>query len=135
MFSLEQLRIFVCAADEGSFSACARKLGKVQSAISHSISTLELDLNVELFDRSSRHPRLTPAGEHLLRLARGLLVQANELENTAKSIYQQQKTRLTVAADDGLLLPQVFDVLKQVELQFPSVELELLSLPSTDIAL
>lgn len=135
MFSLEQLRIFVSAADEGSFSACARKLGKVQSAISHSISTLELDLNVELFDRSSRHPRLTPAGEHLLRLARGLLVQANELENTAKSIYQQQETRLTVAADDGLLLPQVFDVLKQVELQFPSVELELLSLPSTDIAL
>lgn len=56
------------------------------------------------------------------------------MENTAKSIYQQQETRLTVAADDGLLLPQVFDVLKQVEQQFPSVELELLSLPSTDIA-
>lgn len=134
MLSLEQLRMFVIAADEGSFSACARKTGKVQSAVSHGISTLELDLNVVLFDRSSRSPTLTPAGERLLRLARGLLIQADELEKTAQSIYKQQETRLTLAVDDGLLLPEVYDVLRKLELQFPTVEIELISLPSTDIA-
>lgn len=134
MLSLEQLRMFVIAADEGSFSACARKTGKVQSAVSHGISTLELDLNVVLFDRSSRSPTLTPAGERLLRLARGLLIQADELEKTAQSIYKQQETRLTLAVDDGLLLPAVYDVLRKLELQFPTVEIELISLPSTDIA-
>lgn len=134
MLSFEQLRMFVCAADEGSFSACARKLGKVQSAISHGIQTLEIDLNVTLFDRTSRQPKLTPAGEHLLRLARGLLIQATELENTAQSIYQQHETRITLAVDDGLLLPQVYDVLQLLEQQFPHTEVELVSLPSTDIA-
>ncbi|GHG63041.1 transcriptional regulator [Alishewanella longhuensis] len=134
MLSLEQLRMFVIAADEGSFSACARKTGKVQSAVSHGISTLELDLNVELFDRSSRSPTLTPAGERLLRLARGLLIQADELEKTAQSIYKQQETRLTLAVDDGLLLPEVYDVLKKLQQTFPTVEIEFISLPSTDIA-
>lgn len=126
--------MFVIAADEGSFSACARKTGKVQSAVSHGISTLELDLNVVLFDRSSRSPTLTPAGERLLRLARGLLIQAKELEATAQSIYNGQETRLTLAVDDGLLLPEVFDVLQKLQQQFPTVEIEFISLPSTDIA-
>lgn len=126
--------MFVIAADEGSFSACARKTGKVQSAVSHGISTLELDLNVELFDRSTRSPTLTPAGERLIRLARGLLIQADELEKTAQAIYKQQETRLTLAVDDGLLLPEVYDVLHQLQLHFPSVEIEFISLPSTDIA-
>lgn len=134
MLSLEQIRMFVIAAEEGSFSACARKTGKVQSAVSHGINTLELDLNLELFDRSARNPRLTPAGERLLRQARALLQQADELEKTAQAIDKQQETRFTIALDDGLLLPQVFTLLKQLEEHFPTVELELLTLPSTDMA-
>ena len=134
MLSLEQIRMFVIAAEEGSFSACARKTGKVQSAVSHGINTLELDLNLELFDRSSRNPRLTPAGERLLRQARALLQQADELEKTAQAIDKEQETRFTIALDDGLLLPQVFTLLKQLEERFPTLELELLTLPSTDMA-
>jgi hypothetical protein len=56
MLSLEQINMLVLSAELGSFSACARKLGKVQSAVSHGISNLEVDLGVELFDRSSRSP-------------------------------------------------------------------------------
>ncbi len=50
--TLDQMRILVAVTEAGSFSAAARKLGRVQSAISQSIQTLETTLRVTLFDRS-----------------------------------------------------------------------------------
>ena len=52
--TLDQMRIFVAAVDAGSFSAAARKLGRVQSAISQSIATLEV---------ASRRGAVRPVGE------------------------------------------------------------------------
>ena len=65
--------MFVIAAEQGSFSACARKTGKVQSAVSQAINNLEIDLGVTLFDRTSRQPVLTEAGTRLLKMAQGLM--------------------------------------------------------------
>lgn len=57
--SLDQLRTFVTVANEGSFSAAARKLNRVQSAVSDLIAKLEANIGVPLFDRSNRYPTLT----------------------------------------------------------------------------
>ena len=43
--------MFAYAVELGSFSASARRLGKVQSAVSQGISNLEIDFNTTLFDR------------------------------------------------------------------------------------
>ena len=51
--TLDQLRVLVAVAEEGSFSAAARKLGRVQSAISQSVQGLETALGVTIFDRDS----------------------------------------------------------------------------------
>ena len=64
--SIEQLEAFAAAAEQGSFSAAGRSLGKAQSAISTQVANLEIDLGVELFDRSGRSPVLTEAGARLL---------------------------------------------------------------------
>ncbi|MGM7378672.1 LysR family transcriptional regulator, partial [Acinetobacter baumannii] len=45
----EQLLMFQAVMETGSFSAAARKLGKVPSAVSMSIANLEIDLNLTLF--------------------------------------------------------------------------------------
>ena len=50
--SLEQLKTLLVAAQAGSFSAAARQLGKAQSVVSTAIANLEIDLGLELFDRS-----------------------------------------------------------------------------------
>lgn len=55
----DQIQAFVMAAELGSFSAAARQMGKVQSAVSTAIANLEIDAGVELFDRSGRAPVLT----------------------------------------------------------------------------
>ncbi|MCZ2720140.1 LysR family transcriptional regulator [Marinomonas sp. 15G1-11] len=133
MLSLEQVNMLVLSAELGSFSACARKLGKVQSAVSHGISSLELDLGVELFDRSSRRPTLTPEGERLIRTAKALLAQSYEFEKIAESIMRHEESVLTIAIDDALLMPNIASVLKQFSLQFPYVELDLVSTASPDI--
>ena len=57
--SLDQLRTFIAAVDEGSFSAASRKLLRSQSVVSEAISNLEEQIGVQLFDRSGRYPKLT----------------------------------------------------------------------------
>ena len=69
MASNEVLQAFVQAATQGSFSAAARKLGKSQSTVSAAVASLEIDLDLVLFDRSSRKPTLTAAGQVLLQRA------------------------------------------------------------------
>ncbi|MGY0615203.1 LysR family transcriptional regulator [Vibrio sp. FJH11] len=134
MLSLEQVRMLVLSAELGSFSACARKMGKVQSAVSHGISTLEIDLGVELFDRSARSPKLTPAGERLIRSAKNLLAQADEFEKIAQSIENQEESQLTIAIDDGVYSPKLADLFKRLDRQFPTIQIDVLSLASGDIS-
>ena len=60
--TLDQLRTFIAAADEGSFSAAGRKLRRAQSVVSQTLANLEAQLGVTLFDRSARYPSLTDEG-------------------------------------------------------------------------
>src|SRR5260370_42640912 len=84
--SLDQLRTFIAAAEEGSFSAAGRKLRRAQSAVSQTLANLESRLGVKLFDRRGRYPRVTDQGQALFKHARpsaegmdGLKARANTL--------------------------------------------------------
>jgi len=59
------LDAFVAAADEGSFSAAARRLGLTPAAVSKSVGQFEARLGVRLFQRSTRRLALTTDGERL----------------------------------------------------------------------
>lgn len=100
MASHEVLLAFVQAATQGSFSAAARKLGKSQSTISAAVASLEIDLDVQLFDRSSRKPGLTPAGHVLLQRAEAILAATSRLEMAASQLSQGIEAKLTVALSD-----------------------------------
>src|SRR5882724_7492057 len=64
--SLDQLRMFIAAAETGSFSAAGRKLRRAQSLVSQTVATLETQLDVKLFDRAKKYPQLTGEGQALL---------------------------------------------------------------------
>ena len=85
---LEQLRHFIAAAEAGSFSAAARSLYISHSTVCRSVSALEEELGVRLFERSSRDFRLTEAGETLLPQAQGLLDVAEEIKAGMKTLKQ-----------------------------------------------
>jgi DNA-binding transcriptional LysR family regulator len=72
---IRELRAYIAVADEGSFSAAARKLHVSQSALSQTIRSLERQLGVRLLERHSAGVTVTDAGGLLMREARALLAQ------------------------------------------------------------
>src|SRR6202042_1861047 len=84
--SLDQLRTFIAAVDEGSFSAASRKLLRAQSVVSETISNLEDQIGVQLFDRSGRYPKLTAAGSVILADARSIITGVDLMKARAKGI-------------------------------------------------
>jgi DNA-binding transcriptional LysR family regulator len=97
--SLDQLRTFIAAADEGSFSAAGRKLRRAQSVVSQTISNLEAQVDVQLFDRSSRYPQLTEQGSALLSEARLVVNGMDGFKAKARTIAEGLEPELSVVMD------------------------------------
>lgn len=60
----KKIEYFIIAAEEGLFSAAARKLYLSQANLSKQITQLEIEMGVTLFDRDGYRPILTDAGEY-----------------------------------------------------------------------
>ncbi|WP_374642510.1 LysR family transcriptional regulator [Tabrizicola sp.] len=72
------IEVFVAAAEEGSISAAARRLGVSPSTVSQQLSGLEAALGAVLLDRSGRPMQVTPAGAMFRRHAQTILNAASE---------------------------------------------------------
>src|SRR6188508_2504452 len=70
MDRLRSLECFIASADEGSFSAAARRLGVTIPAVAAMVNSLERDLGVTLFERSPQGLALTATGEGYLESCR-----------------------------------------------------------------
>jgi DNA-binding transcriptional LysR family regulator len=123
--TLDQLRILVAVADTGSFSAAARRLGRVQSAISQSVQSLETTLQVSLFDRTAKTPKLTEAGRVLLGDARHLLRGAETLRARAATIAADVEPELTLAVDTVFPNPVLMASLRALSNAFPHLPVTL----------
>ncbi|MFJ2483441.1 LysR family transcriptional regulator [Pseudomonas sp. NPDC087598] len=133
MASQEVLLAFVQAATQGSFSAAARKLGRSQSTISAAVASLEIDLDLVLFDRSSRKPTLTPAGHVMLQRAEAILAANSRLEMTARQLAQGVEPKLTVALSDTYQSARFEAALVEFEQRYPDLELECLIAECDDL--
>ncbi|MGY2293166.1 LysR family transcriptional regulator [Pseudomonas sp. SDO528_S397] len=133
MASHEVLQAFVQAATQGSFSAAARKLGKSQSTVSAAVASLEIDLDVVLFDRSSRKPTLTPAGHVLLQRAEQVLEASSRLALAASQLARGLEPKLTIAMSDTYQSGQFEVALRAFEQRYPDLELECLIAECEDL--
>lgn len=134
MYNFDQLKMFLEVVESGSFSACARKLGKVQSAISQGIANLEIDLNVQLFDRSTRKPGLTEDGARLLPYVRAILKQSCELESVVESIERKEEPLIRLAVDSALFNPRLIKILERFGNIFPNTSIEIKSVIGADVS-
>ena len=101
--TLDQLRTFIAAVDEGSFSAAGRKLRRAQSVVSQTLANLEAQLGVKLFDRSARYPRLTEEGRSLLADARSVADNIDGFQARARAMREGLEAELSVVVD--VMLP------------------------------
>src|SRR4249920_1195078 len=123
--SLDQLRTFIAAVDEGSFSAAARRLNRVQSAVSGWVNSLEAQIGVVLFDRSGRYPKLTPEGVILLADARNIVSGVDTLKARAKLMASGLEAELSVVVDVFFPTAIVTAAAKAFASQFPFTPLRL----------
>ena len=123
--SLDQLRTFITAVDEGSFSAAARKLNRVQSAVSGWVSGLEEQIGVVLFDRTGRFPKLTPEGTVLLADARNIVAGVDTLKARAKMMNAGLEAELSVVIDVFFPTAVVSAAVKAFSERFPFTPLRL----------
>lgn len=95
---LGPLRGFEAAARLGSFTQAAIELHLTQTAISHQVRTLEAQLGQQLFDRSGRHPMLTPEGTQLQQLCTEYFDRLDALCKEMKTDgNQKQPLRISLA--------------------------------------
>jgi DNA-binding transcriptional LysR family regulator len=125
--TLDQLRVLIAVAEGGSFSAAARRLGRVQSAISQSVQTLEATLALALFERTGKTPTLTPAGLAMLEEARRLVHGASALRARARSIAEGVEPELTLAVDPLFPSHLLIEALKALDDRFAGLPVMLLT--------
>ncbi|PAV47850.1 LysR family transcriptional regulator [Pseudomonas sp. HAR-UPW-AIA-41] len=128
----DAVQVFLAVLDKGSFSAAARSLGRVPSAVSMCIANLEADLNLLLFDRSGREPRPTAAAQALETKARFLLQQFESLETQALALSQGLESRLSLAIAPELLASPWAIPLSRVAERYPALDVEVLAAPEAD---
>ena len=131
-FTSDSVQVFLAALDHGSFSAAARALSRVPSAVSMTIAHLEAELAVQLFDRSGREPRPTAAARALEPQARLLAGQLQQLNAQALALTQGLEERLTLAIAPELLSTGWADGLVPLVQEFPALTVEVLAAPQDD---
>lgn len=119
--SLDQLRVLVTIAETGSFSAAGRRLGRVQSAVSQAIATLEATQGVALFDRSGHRPQLTGIGHVLVGQARQTLASAARFEAVAAGTRAGLEPELALAIDPLVPSAPLIDSLRALSDSFPDL--------------
>jgi DNA-binding transcriptional LysR family regulator len=97
--SLDQIRTFIAAVDEGSFSAAGRRLGRAQSVVSQTLANLEGQLGVQLFERGGRYPVLTAEGRALLTDARAVAGSIDLFKARARGLSSGLEPELSVVVD------------------------------------
>src|ERR1700722_11995901 len=122
--SLDQLRTFIAAADEGSFSAAGRHLRRAQSVVSKTLASLEGQLRVKLFDRSARRPVLTEQGRALLNAARTVAGDMDLFKAQAKGLAGGLEPELPVVVDAMFPIAPLTDVVAAFQRKFPTTALK-----------
>ncbi|MDF5758901.1 LysR family transcriptional regulator [Spongiactinospora sp. TRM90649] len=121
---IRQLTYFVMVADTGGFGRAAESLGIVQPAVSQQVARLERELGVRLFDRSTRHVRLTEAGERLLGEARAVLAAAERVRRVARTVADEAAITLRLGTS-RVPGDRLYPMLEELAVAAPGVRVKL----------
>jgi DNA-binding transcriptional LysR family regulator len=121
----DNLTVFAEVAEQGSFAAAARRLGRSPTAVTRTIAELEARLGVRLLNRTTRAVSLTDPGRRLLAGAKRVLADLDEIERAAagEGTAPRGELRLTAPILFGRLHvePLVLEFLRR----FPDVSVAL----------
>jgi DNA-binding transcriptional LysR family regulator len=122
---LDTLRIFIAAAEAGSFAAAGRQLRRSRDLVSKAVAELEADLGRPLFHRTTRRIELTDAGNAYRGQIQPLLLELNAADARIRGGSDEAHGRLRVNApmawSNVVLAPMVGRFLQR----HPQIQLDL----------
>ena len=122
---LRQIEYFVAVAEEANFTRAADRVHITQSGVSAQIRQFERELGADLFDRSARTVRLTPAGEAALPHARAALAAAAAVRTACDEVNGLVRGNLRIGMVTGCTVTPLFDALAAFHRQHPFIEITL----------
>src|SRR6185369_14805014 len=128
MDRLENLEVFVAAAESGSFTQAARKLRKTPAAVTRAIAALEARTGLRLFNRTTRAMALTEAGGRYLDQAKRALAEVAALELTAAGDQAAPRGTLTITAPEMFGRLHVLPLALDFMASHPAIEVSLMLL-------
>jgi len=121
--TLEQLNMLKLVAEQGSLKKASELLHKTQPAISQGIKQLELQLNIELFNRQGYRLVLTPAGQQIYNHALRLLNEATEIKALSNHLNSGHEASITIAIEAAYDLNKIIPLLEKTQNQFPRTQI------------
>ncbi len=125
MDKLRALHYFIAAADEGSFSAAARRFEVSVPAVTKLVSALERELGAKLLDRSTRGLKLTARGEAYREACAPLLAQLEEADRSVSGAGPVRTRTLVVGAPALFSRALLVPALPGFRERHPQVRIEL----------
>lgn len=122
----DKLKAFYAVAEVGSFTHAADQLRLTQPSISRKISSLENELNTQLFHRHARGLTLTEQGEILQDTVSIIFKQLSEVEKKIKETKSKSEGTLTITASEMMTASWLFPILPEFNKQHPDIQLEIL---------
>ena len=116
-----ELEIFIAVAECGKMGAAAQKLYITQSSVSQSISSIEKEFGVRLFERISHSLYLTDVGETLLQYARSLSAVTKDMDAFLRSASGYRRLRVGATVTVGTCV--IGSVLNTVKKEIPEIRL------------
>ncbi len=126
-FDWNQVRAFLVAAEEGSFSAASRALGLTQPTLGRQVAALEERLGVTLFERLGRTLSLTEAGLELLDHVREMGAAAGRVALTASGQSQRVEGLVRVTATDGLAMHLLPPAIARIREDAPGIHIDIVA--------
>lgn len=102
-----QLGYFIAVAEEESFTRAAARVHVVQSALSATVQSLEKELGVKLFERTTRRVALTEPGQTLLAQARSILESVEQARDSIAAVVGGVQGTVRLGIMHSLIAPPV----------------------------
>ncbi len=115
---------FLCVAEEKSLTRAAQRLGYTQSGVSHLISALEEEVQLQLFIRHRNGTELTAEGKQLLPYARRLVSAAEDMSRLAANLKGLEWGKLRIGSFSSVTINWLPDILQRFGEKYPRIEIE-----------
>lgn len=123
---LKQLRYFVGVSDAGSLLKASGRLHIAQPALGQQISSLEHELGVKLFDRSTRGMSLTPEGRVFLEHAKVVLTDADRAKEAVRHSATEPQGQVVLGLPTTVALAATVPIVQACRERYPRIQLQVI---------